>query len=377
MSKRKTKAPPKPAGRPARLLVGQLLLDPNNPRLAAEEGPRSQEELARFLWDEMAVDEIAFSIAKNSFFEEERLFVIPQRSSEADSDTKKYIVVEGNRRLAAVKILLDDNLRNEIGATELPTLGREDRAKLERLPVSIYNSREELWQYFGFRHINGPKAWDPYSKAVYIAEVHEKYKKSLVEIAESIGDRHSTVLRLYRGLKLLIQAESQGVWDREDRATQKLSFSHLYTAAAQQEFQKFLGITDRGSLKPNPVPPKHRAQLQELMVWLYGSKSKDKAPIVASQNPDLNRLRAVLAHRKGLDAIRAGYPLERAFTISIGDQLRFREALTRAKEELQQAKSTVTTGYKGEADLIETTREILEYAQSIQLEMKLKRRVRR
>lgn len=377
MSKRKVKPPPRPTGKPARLFVSQLLLDAHNPRLAAEESTRSQEELVRFLWNEMAVDEIAFSIAKNSFFEEERLFVIPQRASEPDSDTKKYVVVEGNRRLAAVKILLDDALRQDIGATELPTLSQTDREKLEKLPVSVYTSREELWQYFGFRHINGPKAWDPYSKAVYIAEVHEKYKKPLAEIAESIGDRHSTVQRLYRGLKLLEQAESQGVWDREDRATQRLSFSHLYTAAAQPEFQKFLGIFDRDSLKPHPVPSKHRSQLQELMVWLYGSKSKSKAPLVVSQNPDLNRLRAVIAHRKGLDAIRAGYPLERAFTISIGDQLRFREALTRAKEELQQAKATVTTGYKGETDLVDTTREILAYAQSIQLEMKLKQRERR
>lgn len=377
MSTRKTKLPPKPTGRPDRLFVSQLLLDHKNPRLAAEENPHSQDELVRFLWNEMAVDEIAFSIAKNSFFEEERIFVIPQKASEPYSDSKKYVVVEGNRRLAAVKILRDEKLRQNLGATELPSLSKVERDAIEKLPVSIYTSRQELWQYFGFKHINGPKPWDPYSKAVYVAEVHEKDRIPLAEIADAIGDRHSTVFRLYRGLKLLVQAESQGVWDREDRATQKLSFSHLYTAAAQPEFQKFLGLFDRDSLKPNPVPAKNRAQLQELMVWLYGSKSKGKAPVVASQMPDLNRLRTVLANKKGLDALRAGYALERAYTISIGDQLRFREALTRAKEELQQAKATVTTGYKGETDLIETTSEILEYAQSIQLEMKLKRRVRR
>lgn len=185
------------------------------------------------------------------------------------------------------------------------------------------------------------------------------------------------MLRLYRGLKLLEQAESEGVWDRDDRASQKLSFSHLYTAAAQPEFQKFLGIQNRQSLKQSPVASKNRARLQELMVWLYGSKSKGKAPLVTSQYPDLNRLRAVLAHPKGLDAIRAGYPLERAFAISIGDPMRFTEALTRAKEELQQAKATVTTGYKGQSDLLDTVQEIVEYAQSIQLEMKIKRRRQR
>jgi len=57
--------------------VEQLLLDTDNPRLASGAGGKTQEDLLRLLWTEMAVDEVAFSIAANGFFPEEPLLVIP------------------------------------------------------------------------------------------------------------------------------------------------------------------------------------------------------------------------------------------------------------------------------------------------------------
>jgi len=102
---------------------------------------------------------------------------------------------------------------------------------------------------------------------------------------------------------------------------------------------------------------------------LYGSKSAGINPLIETQHPDLNRLREIISTRQGLAALRAGYALERAYEISIGDVRRFREALTRAKEELQQAKATVTTGYAGEPDLLQTMEAILAYAESLKSEM--------
>lgn len=57
----------------------------------------------------------------------------------------------------------------------------------------------------------------------------------------------------------------------------------------------------------------------------------------------------------------------------MGDQRRFRDALTAAKEELQQATATVITGYSGEPDLHETGRDIQIYAEALlkQMERKL------
>lgn len=351
--------------------VDQLFLDEENPRLASAGPNATQEGLLRFLWKEMAVDEVALSIAVNGFFPEEQLFVIPRGKPDA-SGIQKYTVVEGNRRLAAVKLLRDPALRAKLKATDLPEIRVDKAETLEQLPVSIHKSRRDLWEYFGFRHINGAKPWDAYSKAMYVAKVHEEYGIPIAQIALSIGDRHNTVSRFYRGYVLLQQAEKQTDFSTDDVSASDLSFSHLYTAAAYPEFQKFLGITAENSLEPNPVPKPKLNELRELLVWLYGSKKANKPPVIRTQNPDLNTLRAVVSSPSALSALRRGYSLDRAHDVSVGEGERFREALVTANEELLQAKATVTTGYNGEPDLLDTMEKIVQVSNSILEEMRSK-----
>ncbi|NQT18236.1 MAG: hypothetical protein HQ592_00930 [Planctomycetes bacterium] len=361
-----------PKGKPAMLPVGKLLLDAENPRLASGEGGDTQTELLKVLWQQMDVVEVALSIAANGYFREEPLLVIPGDSSKP-KEKGKHIVLEGNRRLGAVLLLRDEKLRKQIKATDLPDINAERRAGLDKIPVSIYAGREELWTYCGFRHINGTQPWDPFSKAKYVATVHDKYKVDLAEIASRIGDRHATVKRLYRGYEVLRQAEKHADFDREDRVKSRFYFSHLYTALDQVEFQKFLGIASGTSLRANPVPKSKLGNLNEVMTWIYGKKSANIEPVVRTQSPDLNRLREVISKPASLAALRAGYQLSTAYQISIGDKRRFRHALTTAKEELQQAKGTLTTGYAGEDDLFETVGDIVLLADKIKEEMESKR----
>lgn len=360
--------------------VANLLLDLNNPRLASGisgelEEDLLQEDLLKVLWDEMAVNELAFSIAANGFFPEEPLLVIP--ADDVKGGKGKFIVVEGNRRLAAVLLLREDKFRQKVKATELPVIDSKRRADLDTIPVFKYPDRESLWTFCGFRHINGAKPWDAYSKAKYVATVRELYDIPLDEIARRIGDRHATVKRLYRGYKVLEQAENKAGFSREDRVRNRFYFSHLYTAVDQTEFQKFLGIDAEKSLKPNPVPKSKLSELNELMTYLYGKKSAGKEPLVRTQAPDLNTLREVISKPASLSAIRSGLPLDRAFEIGIGDKRRFRDSLVRAKEELQQARGTVTKGYSGEEDLYETITDIGIYTGKIKGEMEECRKSRK
>lgn len=357
-------------GQQDNLPVDQLLLDTENPRLSSGQGGTTQDELMRILWGEMAVVEVALSIAANGFFPEEPLLVIP-----ADKKTAKdkYIVVEGNRRLAAIRLLREPHLRDKFKATDLPTIDATRRASLDQIPVSIYPNRQSLWMYCGFRHIHGVKPWDAYSKSKYIATIHEDYAVSLSEIADRIGDRHSTVKRLYRGYTVLKQAEAKAAFNIDDRIRNKFYFSHLYTALDQPEFQKFLGIDTDSSMKSNPVPKSRLTELGELMTWLYGKKSAGLEPVVRTQFPDLNNLRMVIGKPASLSALRSGFPLDRSLEIAIGDQRRFREALTRAKEELQQAAGSVITGYKGEEDLYGMNNDVQLLSSKIRNEMDSKR----
>ena len=342
----------------------ELLLDPHNPRLAAYglDARATQEDILRVLWSNMAVDEVALSIAENGFFKHEALYATKERG--------KNFVIEGNRRLAAVMLLRDDELRGRLKITTLPAIGAAGKRKLDQLPV-IFCKRNEIWAFLGFKHINGPQAWESYPKAQYVAWVHNDVGVPLDEIARRIGDKHSTVERLYDALMVLEQGEAAGVFSREDRYREHFSFSHLTTGLGYSGIQAFLGLPkgDKTIGKRRPVPKDHERQLGEVLVWLYGSKSEGQPPIVQSQNPDLRRLDEVLKNKQAIAALRTGLTLSVSLEISKGDERVFREALVDAKQNLQKARGTVLTGYHGNEDLYQTAEEIVELSQSLLADM--------
>lgn len=345
---------------PEDIATEKLYLDKGNPRLIEAGAPNTQREILQVLWRDFAVDEIALSIAANGFFRTEPLF--------ASKEDGHLYVVEGNRRLAAVQLLLDGKLRKEVGATDLPSISPAIRDDLKTLPV-VACKREDIWEYLGFKHVNGPQQWQSYSKAQYIAWVRNTLGISLDEIARRIGDQHSTVERLYRALMVLQQAEGAGVFEREDRHKKHFSFSHLYTGLDYPGVEKFLGLPPDDGFRQRPVPPSKMKNLGELCIWLYGSKSRGKPPVVESQNPDLRILDDVLLSKDGVAALRRGLPLTVARDIGKGDEKLFREALVAAKQSLQEARGKLLTGYKGEIDLLVTAQEISELAGSIREEM--------
>ena len=124
------KTKPMPLGFREDTLVSNLLLDPNNPRLSAAEPTTDQAELTRRLWVEMAVDELVYSIAYNSYYKTEPLLVVQNSEGQAGPDLEKMVVIEGNRRLAAVKILVDDHLRETLKITSAPTITEAAKAQL-------------------------------------------------------------------------------------------------------------------------------------------------------------------------------------------------------------------------------------------------------
>ena len=99
-----------------RVAPQDLDFDSQNPRLVeyCEGEEPTQDTLLQILWEQMAVDEIAMSIAASGYFDYEPLFVADEKG--------RLVVIEGNRRLAAVKVLLDNDLRQKLRATDLKKL---------------------------------------------------------------------------------------------------------------------------------------------------------------------------------------------------------------------------------------------------------------
>ena len=140
-----------------------LYFDKQNPRLA-EYGindKTSENDILEILWNEMDIRELVQSIAASGFFQHESLIVSKEKN--------KNVVIEGNRRLAAVKVLLNPSLADENG-WEIPRLTTREMSSLKDLPA-IVTDRNQAWRYLGFKHVNGPAKWSSYAKAKYIAEV--------------------------------------------------------------------------------------------------------------------------------------------------------------------------------------------------------------
>jgi hypothetical protein len=341
----------------------ELYLDPTNPRLAGLRlGLDDQEKVLAVLWKERAVNEVVDSIAANGYWQHEVLF--------AARESGKLVVIEGNRRLAAVKLLRSADLCKKIGAAGVPVLPvAEQKAKgLDELPV-YECPRERIWDFVGFKHVNGPQDWDSIAKAQYVARVHNEFRIALSEIASKIGDRHDTVKRLYRGLMVVDQAESEGAFTRDDCWAKRFAFSHLWTGLGYAGIQRFLGLSADKGFSPNPVPKGHVSQLGELCTWLYGSRKQQKRPVVQSQNPDLRYLDEVLQSGKGVAALRLGMPLDVCLKLSRGDERLLREALVAAEQALKEARGYMPTGYTGDKEMLQTAKAVQKLATSITEEM--------
>ena len=256
--------------------VDLLEFDSLNPRLTefSESPIQNEMDIIKILWDTEDVQELVMSITASGFFRHEPLIVI--------KESEKFVVIEGNRRLAAVKIIRDLEVAQQVRAN-VPAVPPELLDSLERLPCLV-DTREEAWRYLGFKHVNGPAKWGSYAKAKYIAWVYQTFDEPLLRIAQQIGDNHNTVQRLFRGLMVIEQAEDWKVFHREDRWNRHFSFSHLYTGLSYPGISSFIGVVSAEAEDPKPVPEEKKEELGELCVWLYGSKRKDARPIIRSQN---------------------------------------------------------------------------------------------
>ena len=87
--------------------VSELAFDVKNPRLVEFDLTlkSTDAEIIEILWEAMDVREVALSIIASGFFRHEPVIVA--------RENERNVVIEGNRRLAAVKILLDPTVAGE------------------------------------------------------------------------------------------------------------------------------------------------------------------------------------------------------------------------------------------------------------------------
>lgn len=345
-----------------RVPLSDLMFDVKNPRFARRTGSNSQEAIAKTLWDEMFLEELIISISVNGFYVQEPLLVTPD-----EKDPSKYVVIEGNRRLASVKILTDSELAKAVKATNLPPVDEAIKSSLEELPVIIYPSRDDLWTYLSFRHVNGPRGWSSISKAEFVADLHLVKDIPFDQILSSTGDKNKTSLKLYNGLMILRQGEEQTRFKREDFNAAKFNFSHLYTMIQFPNTRKYLGIENIDLSKPikeNPVPAENIDKLEELLGWIFGNRALKQEPVVKSQNPDLRHLDDVLKSAPALVSLRDGDGLIIAHEYTGEEDRRLQDLVIKSYNSLSKAVGLMES-YKGDEDVVMRLKKIKSLAETM------------
>ena len=229
---------------PTEVEASYLSFDRKNPRYSSEkELPHeTDEDIVRFLAETSDLGELLQSISTSGYVDIEPLIVLGEED--------EVIVLEGNRRLAALRVLANQNFAIKCGLPPQPVAEGKEHT-LEKVTVYRVPDRGDARDFIGFKHINGAHRWDSIAKARYAAEWLEEERAkgerglSLQEIARRMGDRHSTLQRMVSGYFVLDQAKRTNAFDINDREKRRqFAFSHLYTALARPGYRNYLGLSE-------------------------------------------------------------------------------------------------------------------------------------
>lgn len=199
--------------KPIQVRLENLLLDPNNPRFAElgqkfdtvpeqrfAEPKVQQQTYERMKTPRFDVSELRDTIKNLGFLPMDRIVVRKWRG--ANGARERYVVVEGNRRIAALKWLIE---LQESGRETFTTEQVKNFTELEVLLLDEQaapdNSRLILP---GLRHVSGIKEWGPYQKARAVHALRES-GMSPQEAAQSIGLSTRAANQLWRSYLALEQ----------------------------------------------------------------------------------------------------------------------------------------------------------------------------
>ena len=316
----------------------RLLLDPNNyrfhdlaiyrpvsnPSRYAEAGVQNRALQILQATTTFELESLRESIRSNGFVPLEQIVV---EHFDGDDTTNRFLVLEGNRRVAAVKTLLEDH---KGGAVDI-----EDRimSTMTVLPViEVAGTSEERGNYrqtlMAIRHISGIREWGPYQQAKLVVELFEKEEQSFGAVAQRIGISSREVARRYRASKALQQMEEDDEFGEyalpklysffheavsQPKVREWLDFSdHTYTAENADSRRAFYELLSPRTLDGETLPPKLRnanrqvRQLKEIvgrsvpMRLLLDPEKPFEDAVKAAEDETVQDVSGVLEHQIGV-----------------------------------------------------------------------------
>ena len=240
-----------------RITPSQLLLDPNNYRFHDLSGyrqvnrtryaePGVQDRALQFLRDTPSFDLGALrdSIISNGFVPFEQIIVERFNPSE---ENPIYVIIEGNRRGAALKTILYDSIG---GTLDLRPEVLESVRTISVIEIIGTELERRSYQktLMAIRHVAGIREWGPYQQARLVVEMYDQEEHAFGPVAQRIGITSREVARRYRASKALEQMERDEEFG--EYAEPKL-YAFFHEAVSQPKVREWLEFSDQSYLAEN------------------------------------------------------------------------------------------------------------------------------
>jgi ParB-like chromosome segregation protein Spo0J len=330
---------------PLEIKLNDLMLDPNNYRLqeyghrAINEEKFHLEQVQRATYQrvrEEGIRELHDSIIANGFVPIERIVVSPLT---AEGASGKFLVVEGNRRVAALM-----QIKQEFEAgIDVP-----DRviAVFDAVPCLVVDAsgqepyfREAL---MGIRHVGGIKQWGGYQRAKLIGDMRDTHGLELSDIAAKLGLSPREVNRRYRALKALEQMGESD--DYGDLAAPKL-YPLFHEAVALPEVRDWLSWNGE---KFRFDDAEQTQLFYSLITETPNDDGQTREPKLKTYS-DVRELKTILPNAEAKrNLFDLGRPFVEALTISNRDHLskKWRNELSEALTSLQGISAIEVTNFQ-------------------------------
>jgi len=288
--------------------INDINLDLENPRVplsirkqdSAKSSDEVNKDILEYLIKTGSLTELMLSIGENGFFSGEALLLINDPKNK-----DKYIVVEGNRRVSALKLLHNPELAT-VSVNKIKEASELFEEPPSQIPSIIFQDRDEILKYLGYRHITGIKNWKALEKARYMNTMYQKIKKPEMqdsavyqEIAKSIGSQRSYVKRILEAFELYSYIEEKDFFSIPGLNDQNFHFVNLSDSLNRENIAQFLrendGRTDDTFNKDN---------LKEWTEWIFKENAEGGTRLKGTSS-DLKDLDLVLSNPKALKLFRA------------------------------------------------------------------------
>lgn len=317
-----------------------LKLDNQNPRIpkSIRDSNPSEEKLIEYMLLDASLIELMLAIGENGYFPGEQLLVVK------DTDDK-YRVVEGNRRLTAVKLLNNPELAT-VQKSKIKRVIEETKERPNEIPCLEFKTEEEIHKYLGFRHITGIKEWGLLEKARYLYSLKESIFKvdninqASREIAKMIGSRMDYVRRLLVGYQVFQVIEDNAFYKIRDLSDTSFYFNYIVDSLSRAHIKNFIGV--HYDIE-NPIENLSEENLKKWTHWLFEKNDQGKTRLIGNSS-DLNDLNLILKDGNNEAFIAfdsSGYSLQKAKELTGELDEVFKDFISNAITNLEKADTMV------------------------------------